>query len=126
MSTKKKAQHQEIEKILSNETAKHEHLLSVVHSLRDEVWQLKNTIFDHARCDDPQINLQLAIITEQAAQNNPAPFQCPSPTFSVSTCSDNSSGRESSAHEAVPATMSAKTSYDEYPDTIFETFIEVD
>jgi len=128
---KKKQQHQEIEKILSNETAKHDHLLSVVTSLKEEVWHLKNTIFDHARCDDPQINLQLAIITEQAAQiNTAAPFQCPSPTFSASTYSDNSSGEastESSPPEAIPATMAApKTSYDEYPDTFFETFIEAD
>ncbi|KAJ6084207.1 hypothetical protein N7486_011007 [Penicillium sp. IBT 16267x] len=127
---KKKQQHQEIEKVLSNETAKHEHLLSVVTRLKEEVWHLKNTIFDHARCDDPQINLQIAIISEQAAQNNTAPFQCPSPTFSASTFSDNSSGEvstESSPPEAIPATMTApKTDYEEYPDTLFETFIEAD
>lgn len=127
---KKKQQHQQIEKVLSNETVKHEHLLSVVTSLKEEVWHLKNTIFDHARCDDPQINLQLAIISEQAVQNNNAPFQCPSPTFSASTFSDNTSGggsKESSPPEAIPATATAfKTSYDEYPDTIFETFIEAD
>ncbi|KAJ5631481.1 uncharacterized protein N7484_011581 [Penicillium longicatenatum] len=127
---KKKQQHQEIEKVLSNETAKHEHLLSVVTSLKEEVWHLKNTIFDHARCDDPQINLQLAIISEKATQNNAAPFQCPSPTFSASTYSDNSSGEASADSippEAIPATMTApKMSYDEYPDTIFETFIEAD
>ncbi|KAJ5565027.1 hypothetical protein N7513_001269 [Penicillium frequentans] len=127
---KKKQQHQEIEKVLSNETAKHEHLQSVVTSLKEEVWHLKNTIFDHARCDDPQINLQLAMISERATQINNAPFQCPSPTFSVSTFSENSSrdaSQESSPLEAIPATMTApKTSYDEYPDTIFETFIEAD
>ncbi|KAJ5935231.1 hypothetical protein N7466_004778 [Penicillium verhagenii] len=127
---KKKYQHQQIEKVLSDETAKHDYLQSVVHSLKDEIWQLKNTIFDHARCDDPQINLQLALISEKAAQTNAAPFQCPSPTFSMSTCSDNSGGEGglgSSPPEATPATMTAtKTSYDEYPDTMFETFIEAD
>lgn len=127
---KKKQQHQEFEKVLSNETAKHEHLLSVVTSLKEEVWHLKNTIFDHARCDDPQINYQLAMISEKAAQNNAAPFQCPSPTFSVSTFSENSSrevSQESSPLEAISATLTApKTTYDEYPDSIFESFIEAD
>ncbi|KAJ5352468.1 hypothetical protein N7452_001442 [Penicillium brevicompactum] len=54
---KKKKEHEEIDHRLHDETEKRELLLSQVHSLQKEVWDLKNMIFQHAGCDHNQPNL---------------------------------------------------------------------
>ncbi|CAI7653836.1 unnamed protein product [Penicillium bialowiezense] len=51
---KKKKEHDEIDHKLHDETEKRELLLSQVHSLQKEVWDLKNMIFQHAGCDHGQ------------------------------------------------------------------------
>ena len=86
---KKKREHEQIQNTLNNETARHTSLVSELTTLREEIWYLKNQIFDHAKCNDQRINLQLSKMTTQIlGDNDMSQDQCPSPTFSVSTRSD--------------------------------------
>lgn len=132
---KRKQHNEQIQRTLCDETAKHEALLSTVDGLKEELWHLKNQIFNHASCDDPQINFQLAKISERVAsnpRNSLGAFHCPSPTFSASTVSDKSSGdgdttREVPQLETTPGLMlPEKVPNDELPDVLFDTFVEAD
>ncbi|KXG53740.1 bZIP transcription factor, bZIP-1 [Penicillium griseofulvum] len=93
---RKKREHKQIERRLSDETEKKDLLLAQLNSLREEVWDLKNLIFQHADCQDHQINRQLAKMTETVLQSNPtvdANTGLPtssSPAFSTGTWSDES------------------------------------
>ncbi|KAJ5206961.1 bZIP transcription factor bZIP-1 [Penicillium cf. griseofulvum] len=93
---RKKREHKQIERRLSDETEKKDILLAQLNSLREEVWNLKNLIFQHADCQDHQINHQLAKMTETVLHSNPnmdANSGLPtssSPTFSTGTWSDES------------------------------------
>lgn len=132
---KRKQHNEQIQRTLCDETAKHEALLSTVDGLKEELWHLKNQIFNHASCDDPQINFQLAKISQRVARNSRnslGSLHCPSPTFSASTVSDKSSGdgdgiKEVPQPEATPALMTPeKIPIDDFPDTLFDTFVEAD
>ncbi|KAJ5622269.1 hypothetical protein N7528_005501 [Penicillium herquei] len=133
---KKKKRQEEIQHTLSEETEKHEALLSTIDCLKEQVWHLKNIIFDHVSCDDPQINLQLAKYSERAAQNTLGAAQCPSPTFSASTVSDKSSGLgdgdflpDANPPGATPAMMVPEKTgygYDDFPDFMFDNFVQAD
>jgi hypothetical protein len=48
---KKKKEHEQIDHKLHDEAEKREMLLSQVQSLQKEVWDLKNLIFQHVRCE---------------------------------------------------------------------------
>ncbi|KAJ5108103.1 hypothetical protein N7456_004778 [Penicillium angulare] len=128
---KRKREHEQIQRVLNDESTKHDNLVSIVDCLKEEIWCLKNQVFNHVPCNDPQINFELAKIGERVAQNNPAAMRYPSPTFSASSfVSEQSSGDSGgSAIEAAPpiqAAPSEKIDYEEYPDDMFERFIETD
>lgn len=57
---KKKKEHEQIQGFLENETARRDMLLAEVDVLKEELWCLKNRIFEHANCDDHQISCQLS------------------------------------------------------------------
>jgi hypothetical protein len=92
---RKKREHKQIERRLSDETEKKEVLLAQLNCLREEVWDLKNIIFQHAGCEDRQINMQLAKMTQtvfegQSVTNTTVPDMSLSPTASTKTWSDES------------------------------------
>ncbi|KAJ5818109.1 hypothetical protein N7474_003700 [Penicillium riverlandense] len=124
---KKKEEHKQIQSVLDSETAKHEALLAQVNVLKEEIWHLKNQIFEHAtKCDDQQINLQLPLMPQKVLGANSNVVPCLSPTFSASTRSDgsvgdgDSGGVESGALEDV-----ADAAPVDYPDGLFDSFIDV-
>lgn len=57
---KKKKEHEQIQVVLENETARRDILLAEVDFLKEELWRLKNRVFEHANCDDHHISLQLS------------------------------------------------------------------
>lgn len=129
---KKKREHQQIQNVLENETAKRDTLLAEVDFLREEIWHLKNRIFEHAKCDDQQINLQLARMTRNVLDGNPSPLKSQSPTFSVSTWSDGSAvdagggGAGAGGIDSSSATMPTDDPvYEGYPEGIFDSFVDV-
>jgi hypothetical protein len=98
---RKKREHKQIERRLSDETEKKEILLAQLNCLREEVWDLKNIIFQHADCEDQRINIQLAKMTQTVLNGQSAPkMTVPdktsvpemslSPTVSTKTWSDES------------------------------------
>lgn len=86
---RKKREHKQIERRLSDETEKKDMLLAQLNCLREEVWDLKNIIFQHAECEDHQINLQLAKMTQTVLDCPPILDTRPSPV-STGTWSDDS------------------------------------
>lgn len=124
---KKKKEHEHIQSILHSETAKRQTLMAEVNVLKEEVWQLKNQMFEHADCDDQRINLQLAMMTQNMLGANADPAKCPSPTFSVSTWSDGSVGEgdgDSGGMESGAVENVAEPGPD-FQDGLFESFIDV-
>ena len=124
---KKKKEHEQIQSILHVETAKRETLLAQVNVLKEEVWQLKNMMFEHADCADQKINLQLAMMTQNMLGANIEALKCPSPTFSASTWSDGSAGDgdgDSSKIES-GALQNIADPVPDYQDGLFESFIDV-
>lgn len=87
---KRKKEHDHIQSILDGESAKRECLLAEVTVLKEELWHLKNRIFEHATCHDQSIDAQLAIMSQNVLRGSPDLLECPSPTFSMSTWSDHS------------------------------------
>lgn len=135
---KKKREHEQIQTVLENETAKRDTLLAEVDSLREEMWHLKNRIFEHAKCDDQQINMQLAKMTQTVLGANSSPSKCPSPTFSISTYSDRSSidagggvgpsGGGGGGDQFDLSAVSMPTDeavYENYAEGLFDSFVDV-
>jgi len=71
---KKKREHQQIERRLSDEIETKEILLAQLNSLRKEVWDLKNMVFQHAGCENQQIDLQLAWMIGRSFPISPMVF----------------------------------------------------
>ncbi|KAJ5626209.1 hypothetical protein N7510_002518 [Penicillium lagena] len=124
---KKKEEHKQIQSVLDSEAAKHETLLAQVNVLKEEIWHLKNQIFEHAtNCDGEQLNLQLPLMPQNVLEANTDGMQCLSPPFSASTCSDgsvgvgDSGGIKSGTHEDV-----ADAAPVDCPDGFFDSFIDV-
>ncbi|EKV04289.1 Basic-leucine zipper (bZIP) transcription factor [Penicillium digitatum] len=143
---RKKREHKQIERRLTDETEKKDILLAQLSCLKEEVWDLKNLIFQHAECQDHQINHQLARMTQTVLQSpsnqNPNP-NLPigsSPTFSTSTWSDESvadgaganpigSGDFNHDWSMLPAITNDFTPYEPnsgVTDSMFENFINAD
>lgn len=57
--TKKKEDQLKMTQMMEKQSERHEALLSEIHCLRNEIWQLKNDIFAHAECGDGEILRQL-------------------------------------------------------------------
>ncbi|KAJ5245005.1 hypothetical protein N7489_005101 [Penicillium chrysogenum] len=93
---RKKREHKQIERRFTDETQKKDTLLAQLNCLREEVWDLKSRIFQHAECHDQRINQQLAIMaqTVQGPSNpdvhNPNLSASSSRSFSTGTWSDES------------------------------------
>jgi hypothetical protein len=130
---KKKKEHEQIQSILHSETAKRETLLAQVHVLKEEVWQLKNMMFEHADCADQKINLQLAMMSQNMLGSNIDRMKCPSPTFSASTWSSGSAGDGDGDGDRVRKSVSIESgaldniadAVPDYQDGLFESFIDV-
>ncbi|KAJ5389574.1 uncharacterized protein N7496_000642 [Penicillium cataractarum] len=122
---KKKKEHARMESLLSTETAKRDSLLSEVGLLKDELWYLKNMIFEHAQCEHQSINNQLVKMTQAVLESSSGQLKCPSPAFSSSTWSDGSVLEEPGQPEH-PVTLPAGViGYGECPDTMFESFLDL-
>ncbi|CAI7585782.1 unnamed protein product [Penicillium pancosmium] len=93
---KKMQEHKGIQSALDVETAKRQELLAEIRVLKEDIWQLKNRVLQHAaKCDDQDINQQWAQMTQNKIETNSATIHCPSPSFSVSTMSDGSMEKHS-------------------------------
>lgn len=110
---------------LNTETAKRDSLLSEVRLLKDELWHLKNMIFEHAKCDNEQINNQLAKMTQIILDRRVGQSKWPSPAFSASTRSDRSVLEESGATECPVTFPPGGVSYGGYPESMFDSFIDL-
>lgn len=62
---KKKKEHEQIQGALENETARRDILLAEVDVLKEELWRLKNRVFEHANCDDHHISRQLSKMNQE-------------------------------------------------------------
>jgi hypothetical protein len=136
---RKKREHKQIERRLSDETEKKDLLIAQLNGLREEVWDLKNIIFQHAKCDDHQINAQLAKMT-QTVLNHPF-LDSPSSPATSSPVSTGTWSDESVAEEnglVAPGaygsdwTVLPKAAHDlvyepnGFTDSLFENFIDAD
>ncbi|KAI1829122.1 transcriptional regulator family: bZIP [Penicillium roqueforti] len=97
---KKKREHEQLERRLSDENEKKDILLSQLNCLREEVWYLKNMIIQHAGCEDQQIGLQLARMTWNVLNDpnkwvQPVHEASPLPALSSGTLSDDPAGSDS-------------------------------
>ena len=128
---KKKKEYEQIQNTLNSETAKHDCLVAELESLKEEIWVLKNRIFDHAECDDQRINSQLAKMTQNVLGWHSGQGECPSPSFSVSSRSDGSVGDKFGSEPAeygdLAAAMETEKSSDYgYPDMMFDSFVDAE
>ncbi|KAJ5175238.1 transcriptional regulator family: bZIP [Penicillium canariense] len=125
MPGEKKREHEQMKNILETETAKRDFLLSELSQLKNELWYLKNTVFEHANCDDQKIDIQLAKMTQSVLEANSGQLTCPSPTSSASAWSDGS-GLGASDAPGVPVMMPTQdVGYRGYPDSVFDSFIDL-
>lgn len=56
--------------------------MAELNTLREEIWNLKNSVFAHASCNDRHIDQQLANMSENLVGASPDQLQLSSPTFS--------------------------------------------
>lgn len=124
---KRKEEHMRLLSTLDSEIAKRKTLLAKVNALKEEIWHIKNRMFEHAGvCGRKQISLQLAVM----AQNKPIgarfdAMQCLSPTFLPSMWLDGSAsegdlrdvGSESLGDVADPARQ-------DFPDGLFDRAVD--
>ncbi|KAJ5082203.1 hypothetical protein N7532_011246 [Penicillium argentinense] len=121
---KKKQEHKEIQNHLDAETAKRKTLLAEIGVLKEEVWQLKNQMLQHAAsCDDQDIYQQLAQMTRSKSVTSQAAIHCPSPSFSVSTMSDGSMESEGSRNEPSSFTNPPFIAPPENSENLIDSFI---
>jgi len=142
---RKKREHKQIERRLSDETEKKEALLAQLNCLREEVWDLKNIIFQHAECEDHQINIQLARMTQtvldsQSVSNMTVPDMSLSPTASTKTWSDESVADEGNMNNMIDPDVYNQNDWTMLPkvandmvydpngltDSLFDNFIDAD
>ena len=126
---KKKVEHEKIQNTLNDESMRRDSLLAEVGCLKEEIWHLKNQVFKHAKCEDQQINSQLAWMMQNALANNPEQGKCPSPSFSVSTQSDGSNAidaaiADASASIPAPGEPAQEVPNDDFDPALFDKFQE--
>ena len=123
----KKKEHQQIQSALDCETKKHDTLLAQVNGLREELWHLKNQVFEHAtECDDQSINLQLAVMTQNMVGTNTNAVKRPFSKVSVNTWSNMSVGNgDSGGINSGTLEDVASAAHGDYPDGFFDSFIYV-
>ncbi|KAF3386147.1 hypothetical protein F1880_000842 [Penicillium rolfsii] len=126
---KKKKEHARMQTRLSTETAKRDSLLSQVGLLKDELWYLKNMIFEHAKCKHQSIDNELSkmtqsILASSSGQRKCPSMKCPSPAFSTSTWSDGSGLEELGASGRPVALPAGGLGYGGDPEAIFDNFLD--
>jgi hypothetical protein len=122
---KKKKEHARMQTLLNTETAKRDSLLSEVGLLKDELWYLKNMIFEHAKCEHQSINNELAKMTQSILESSSRRLKCPSPAFSTSTWSDGSVLEGPGAPER-PVTLPTGGSNGGCPEAMFDNFLDLE
>lgn len=88
---KKKLSNARMNLKLDAQSSRNKALKSEVECLREELWLLKNQLFDHVLCENKLVDSYLG--DDMAAQQQDIPTEstkCPSPSFSASTCSGES------------------------------------
>ncbi|CAI7639875.1 unnamed protein product [Penicillium discolor] len=123
---RKKREHKQIERRLTDETEKKDILLAQLNCLREEVWGLKNLIFQHAECQDLQINHQLARMTQTVLQSSPN--QDPNSSMSTGVNPVGPGARNNDWAE-LPAIANDFAPYEPngfVADSMFEHFINTD
>jgi hypothetical protein len=123
---KKKKEHAKMQTLLNSETAKRDSLLSEVGLLKDELWYLKNMIFEHAQCEHQSINNQLAKMTQSILESSSGQLICPSPAFSTSTWSDGSVLEEPGAPEHPVTLPTGGVGYEGCPEAMFGSFVDLE
>jgi hypothetical protein len=122
---KKKKEHARMESVLNTETAKRDSLLSEVGLLKDELWYLKNMIFEHAKCEHQSINIQLAKMTQTVLEKSSGRQKCPSPAVSSSTWSDGSILEETGVRKHPITLPVGPVGYGGSPESMFDSFIDL-
>lgn len=124
---KKKKEHESIQSVLHSAIAKRQTLIAEVNVLKEEVWQLKNRMFEHANCDDQRINLQLAKMAQNVLGAKAEAVKCSTPTFSISTWSDGSVGDEYGDNGGMEsgAVENVAEPVPDFQDGLFESFIDL-
>ncbi|KGO69278.1 hypothetical protein PITC_094770 [Penicillium italicum] len=141
---RKKREHQQIERRLSDEIERKEVLLAQLDCLREEAWELKNMVFQHAGCENQQIDLQLARMMRNIL-NDPSKGALPIyeadslPPLSCGTLSDDSAVSDQQP-DAINADTNNKNDWtlfsnisdgletpnlEVYPDSMFDNFVNV-
>ncbi|KAJ5642232.1 hypothetical protein N7490_006653 [Penicillium lividum] len=60
---KKKQEYRQIQSVLDSESAKRDTMLAEANVLEEEIWYLKNLVFEHVTtCDYQQISIQLGLM----------------------------------------------------------------
>lgn len=123
---KKKQEHRQIQSVLNGESAKRDTLLAEVNVLKEEVWFLKNQVFEHATiCDYQQISLQLELMAQNKVLGDGADAISPS-TFSVSAWPNGSAGGGySGGVEPCALRIAADHAHEDFPDGLIDSFIYV-
>ncbi|KAJ5939484.1 hypothetical protein N7466_002618 [Penicillium verhagenii] len=119
---KRKREHARMQTALDIEAARHKNLQAEVGVLREEIWYLKNELFVHAKCDDRFINSQLDEMASRFAHGAGDLLRCPSPSFSVSTRSDQSVVDHGTAPKTARDTERARQFYG---GGLFDSFVDV-
>ncbi|KAJ5113086.1 transcriptional regulator family: bZIP [Penicillium angulare] len=121
---KRKQSQANMEYTLETETARNQALVAEVSALKEEIWHLKNQLLDHARCDDHRdpVSSQINGGAQNTLGDSLDPLKCPSPSFSVSTWSDESIVDPGTASKA---SMDEKFTREFYGDGLFESFVDV-
>lgn len=111
----------DLQQTLDDETARNSALIAEVEALKQEILALKDQLLDHARCDHNPV----AGRGDQMVGNSEDPLgllECPSPSFSTSTQSDESimdPGR------AAKTSMNDKMTREFYGDGLFDSYVDV-
>lgn len=92
--------------------------------LEEEIWYLKNQVFEHVTiCDYQQISIQLGLMAQDKVLGAGADARQRPSTFSVTTRSDGSAGGKSSGIESRALPIAADPAHEDFPDSLFDSFI---
>ncbi|OQD77185.1 hypothetical protein PENDEC_c003G04743 [Penicillium decumbens] len=127
--SKKKQEHLRLQSMLDAESEKRKALLAEVNALEEEIWHIKNQVFEHATiCDSQQVSLQLMMIAQNKVlgANSDVTPQWSSPTGSTNMCWDESP--EEADHrgiESQPLENVAGPARKEFADRLFDSLVDV-
>lgn len=125
---KKKREQEAIQRTMQDESAKQDALLAEINCLNEELWCLKNKMFQHAGCDD-KIRFYLAGMTQNVLKRSPstATDTNTSPPLSAVSYSGESlvPGDETRAETGdIELILRKPMPGDTYVDNLFDTFVD--